>query len=183
MATEDRIIPPYYGLPKRKEVQLPTTTPWTISIVRINERSDELERLNLVAVPYELNYQGEAQWQTIGSIGRNNPFYNYTGGEDTLEFTIDWYSKVELKDDVIRNCRWLESLTRADAYSKEPDRVILLWGELFRYTTWIVAQAPYRLSIFNREQGLLPTQAYQDVVLKKVIDNNTSVNDRRAWPQ
>jgi len=179
MAFERPVLPPFYGTPERKDVDPPRNTPWSIQLIRINDRDEQLEQLNLVAIPDNLEIRSEANWGIIPSIGRNNPFYNYTGGEDILEFTIDWYSRVEMKDDVIWNCRWVESLTRADAYRREPDRVILLWGNLFKYTTWIVVQASYRLSLFDRGNNMLPIQAYQDVVLKKVTKENTSIQDRR----
>ena len=177
---EKPIIPPFFGLPEQKDVTVPQSTPWSIQIVRIDERDQQLEKLSLVAIPMELRVMNEANWQVIPSIGRNNPFYNYTGGEDILEFTIDWYSRNELRDDVIWNCRWLESLTRANAYRSAPDRVILLWGDLFKYTTWIVTSAQYRLELFDIEKGLLPRQAYQDVTLKKVAKENTSIVERRT---
>ena len=177
---EKPIIPPFFGLPERRDVDIPQSTPWNIDIVRIDDQEEEIEKLSLVAIPLELSINSESNWQAIPSIGRNNPFYNYTGGEDVLEFTIDWYSKNELRDDVLRQCRWVESLTRADAYRKEPNRVILLWGELFKYTTWIVTAAPYKLSLFDIEKGILPRQAYQEVVLRKVTRDNTTILDRRA---
>lgn len=180
MAFQKPIIPPFFGLPEQKDVAVPRSTPWSIEIVRIDERDEQLEKLSLVAIPLELRIANEANWQVIPSIGRNNPFYNYTGGEDTLEFTIDWYSKDEIREDVIWRCRWLESLTRANAYRNAPDRVILLWGDLFKYTTWIVASAQYRLELFDIEKGILPRQAYQEVVLKKVARENTSVVERRT---
>ena len=172
-------INPFFGLPEQKDVDSPRVTPWSIQIVRINDRDEQLEQLNLVAIPNEIEVSPEANWKVIPSIGRNNPFYNYTGGEDQIHFTIDWYSRFELRDDVIWNCRWVESLTRADAYRKEPDRVILLWGNLFKYTTWIVTDAPYRLSLFDKGSNMLPIQAYQEITLRKVTKENSSINDRR----
>lgn len=166
--------------PKEINATQPNIIPANMWIVRVDEQGEELEKLQIQTVPLDLNVSPEANYAIIPSLGRNNPFYHYTGGEDILEFTLDWYSITELKEDVIRKCRWVESLSRADAYRQEPPRVILVFGELFRYTTWIVKEAKYSLHNFNREQGMLPTQAFQQIKLAKVTRDNTTLLDRRV---
>lgn len=173
-------INPFFGLPKEVTINQQRETPSNIYLIRIDDQDNQLEQLRVQCVPLELQVNSEANWAVIPSIGRNNPFYHYTGGEDVIEFTIDWYAIQEFKEDVIRKCRWVESLTRADAYRVEPSRIILVFGELFRYTTWIVTAAPYRLSLFDKSQGMLPCQAYQEVTLRKVTRDNTTMLDRRA---
>lgn len=173
-------IPPIFGNPKEIAIVEPSLVTSNMWLIRIDDNSNELEKLQIQTVPNELNINPEANWSVIPSLGRNNPFYHYTGGEDILEFELDWYSVNELKDDVIRKCRWVESLSRADAYRQEPSRVVLIFGELFRYTTWIVKAAPYTLSRFNKEKGMLPTQAYQQLTLAKVTRDNSTILDRRS---
>lgn len=173
-------IPRPFGLPKEVEVPTPSSNESNIWIIAIDDRDEEIYKLRLQTVPLEVNVKAEANWAIIPAISRNNPFYHYTGGEDIVEFTIDWYSIEELREDVIRKCRWVESLSRADAYRQEPRRVILIFGELFKYTKWIVTAAPYRLSLFDKEKGMLPRQAYQDLTLRKVTRDNTTILDRSA---
>lgn len=174
-------VPPSLGRPKKDNVNYPAYTNSNIWLVRIDDRERRVEKLRIQTVPIDVRVEPESNWVVIPSIGRNNPFYHYTGGEDTLSFTIDWYSVHPLRQDVINNCRWVESLSRANGYKEEPPRVLLVFGELFKYTTWIVQAAPYRLSLFDRESQMLPRQAYQDLVLKKVTDHSTGISERRFY--
>lgn len=142
--------------------------------------------LKLPFVPRELNYSPESNFVGIASFGRNNPFYQFTGSEDTLTFEIDWFSERDDREDVIFNCRWLEALSKSDGYDDVPHRVILSWGmdnKLFSDSIWLVTSAPYRLTDFVRgyqdentreiiSVGMLPQQAYQQVTLKRLSNLN-----------
>lgn len=138
------------------------------------------DTLRLNTVPLELSYDPDPQWATIASIGRNAPFYHYSGSEDTLSFQIDWFSKEDHRRDVIYACRWLESLSKANSYKEDPHRLMLMWGkdnELFLKSLWIVHKASYKLSQFQKHRAMLPQQAYQEVVLKRVLEENSNTND------
>ncbi len=174
-----RYIQPLFGLPFQRNVDIPQSTPSNMWLVRLDEDDQEVESLRIQTVPLELGVSRDSNWATIPSIGRNNPFYHYTGGEDTLEFTLDWYTTSPTVDDVIKKCRWVQSLTMANGYKYEPPRILLIYGHLFKYTTWIVQSAHYRLSLFDKENNMLPRQAYQDIVLKKVTDHNLAINEFR----
>lgn len=141
--------------------------------------------IQLPFVPRELNYQMGSSFVGIASFGRNNPFYQFTGSEDTLTFTIDWFSDRNDREDVIFNCRWLEALTKADGYIERPHRVKIVWGKdnkLWEDSTWLLVEAPYRLSNFvsgyrgsNGEKistSMLPQQAMQTVTFKRISNNN-----------
>lgn len=176
---ERRYVNPLFGLPKQKGVDIPQSTPSNMWLVRIDDQGNQVESLRIQTVPLEISVEPESNWAVIPSVGRNNPFYQYTGGEDTLAFTLDWYSVENQREDVIRKCRWVQSLARADGYVKGPPRVLLIYGDLFRFATWIVDSAAYRLSLFDKERGMLPRQAYQDLVLKRVTEMNLSTQDFR----
>jgi hypothetical protein len=138
------------------------------------------DKITLPTVPYELDYDPKSNWAIVGSIGRNAPFYHYTGSEDSLSFKIDWYSKMEHRQDVIYYCRWLEARSKADGYYEDPHRVIVVWGEddlLLRDAVWIVVKATYKLSQFVKTQGMLPQQAYQEVTLKRVLNFNSGYEE------
>lgn len=137
-------------------------------------------RLELITVPSEIEFSPTPEWAVIASIGRNNPFYHFTGSEDTLSFTIDWYSNQDNREDVIYNCRWLETKAKADAYKADPHRILLQWGKedlLFQNILWIVQKASYKLSQFQRHRGMLPQQAYQEVILKRVTSLNLNMSE------
>lgn len=138
------------------------------------------DRIMLPTVPLEMEFDPSPNWNTVASIGRNAPFYNYSGAEDTLSFKIDWYSKEDHKEDVIYACKWVEALTKSNGYKSSPHRIMIIWGgddRLFFNDTWIVQKATYTMSQFQKHRSMLPQQAYQEIVLKKVIANNSERDD------
>lgn len=147
----------------------------------VNLDANPTEKLRIQAVPDTLEIDPISNWATIPSLGRNNPFYHYTGGEDEVRFTLDWYSTTENREDVIAACRWVESLSRNSGYSERAPRVFLSFGNLFKYSEWIVVKAPYTLQFFEPGNGMLPSQAFQRLTLKKVSDENTERNDIRLF--
>lgn len=174
-------IPPLFGRPQLKEVDPPRSIPSRMWLVHLDDNNNRIEALQIQTVPLEMNLEPTANWATIPSIGRNNPFQHYTGGEDEIKFTLDWYSVRQDCEDVIEKCRWVESLSRADAYEKEPPRILLIFGRMFRFDTWIIKGAPYRLSLFNKEKGMFPRQAYQELTMSKVTSKNTSRQEIRWY--
>lgn len=156
--------------------------------------------------PDRLRVEPAATWAAVKSMGRNNPFYFYTGGEDTITFDISWYSvDAEHRDDVVNKCRLLESWARADGYSASPPTLRIQWGNsgLFEDDLFILASAPYELTHFQNaarmrkrydndpETGqriastvsqpfdlkLLPNCATQTLTFKRVTKNN------RTWEE
>jgi hypothetical protein len=163
-----------------------------ITIVDMDFRDDDLakrgyKKLVIPFVPRDISYEPQSKFVGIATMGRNNPFYQFTGSEDTIKFEIDWYAlKEEDKDRkvVINSCRWVEALSKADGYTGAPHRVSLMWSQenlLFKDDLWIVVDAPYVLTQFvdsYREKsiitkvGLLPQQAIQTITLKRVTSSN-----------
>lgn len=148
------------------------------------------EVIRLPFIPKELSYNSESAFVAIKPIGANNPRYQFTGAEDKLEFEIDWHSFDNDRRDVIKQCRKIESLSKADAYTGNPHRVLLMWGEadtLFSAHVFIVTAAPYRLTQFSNGHhtpdgelhftDMLPVQAYQKVTLSRITSANLSKVD------
>jgi hypothetical protein len=156
----------------------------------------------LPAWPKELSYTPNSNFVAIASIARNNPHYNYVGSEDTLEFKIDWYTTDSDRDKVIKGCRKIEALTKADGYKAKPPRVMIQWGaqdRLFNGQQWIVVAAPYTMSQFARAYhtekaleldsgantskatriGSMPQQAIQTITLKRVTNHNLTHREIR----
>lgn len=146
--------------------------------------------IELPFIPRKLSKTPESKFMGIATIGRNLPFYHFTGAEDNLEFEIDWFSDTYHREDVIFNCRWLEALTKTDGYGV-PHRVKIVWGKddrLFRDEIWLLTSAAYELEQFNRgykdpdsqeyiSTSLLPVQARQTVHFKKVSKTNPKYVD------
>jgi hypothetical protein len=158
-----------------------------VAIIDVDAKGKDLgyEVIKLPAIPRELNWNTESAFASIKPIGRNNAFYHYTGSEDKLEFEIDWYSTQWDRTEVIRQCRKIESLAKADGYVGDPHRVMLKWGDqnvLFQGMYFQIIEASYRLTQFNkaqiREGGIvestymLPVQAYQKVVMARITETN-----------
>lgn len=138
------------------------------------------ETLILQMVPIELNYDPGMQWNTVNSPGRNNPLYQYTGAEDSLNFVINWYANIDSREDVLSSCKWLESRSKNNGYENKPPRIKFMFGRLFNEADWIIFDARYKLSMFNRVKGLLPCLAVQEVILKRVMTTNrTSAQIRK----
>lgn len=136
---------------------------------------DTGESLGLQGLPKEIEYSPETDWAVIKVPGRNAPHYHFTGAEDSLVLEISWYSVDVSVQDVILRCKWLESMTKADAYSGRPHLARLQWGKLFSKSIWLVTSAPYKLSNFDAQQGYLPRHAVQTVTLKRYLEQNSDI--------
>lgn len=171
-----------------------TISPLNNQIIVINpepSNSEEgFQQVIIQGMPKEINVSPDTTWATIKTVGRNNPFYHYTGAEDTITLDISWYSTEPNRRDVIRKCRIFESWSKANAYQSAPPELWLSWGSsnLFQNYSFILFHAPYSLTNFasgyrrSREKdaeiidlGLIPTAATQKLVFKRVtVDNLTT---------
>ena len=164
-------------------------------IIIFNLHTSPYSSLVIQNRPTEVQVNPTSSWVAVRSMGRNNPFYMYTGGEDTLSFEISWYvndpSHIE---EVVAKCRILESWSKADAYNQAPPTLKISWGNsnLFGNYDWILESCPYRLTNFqNASRGhisrinsadiidkqLYPACAIQTLTFKKVtFDNSTWVS-------
>lgn len=168
----------------------------TISIIDLdydlNNGNRGYKAITLDFIPNELNYKPDSKFVAIATMGRNNPYYQFTGSEDTLSFDLEWFSirKDQLdRKDVIEHCRWLESLTKGDSFNSTPPRVQLVWGKdniLWKNDIWVVVSAPYILTDFVKgyvldgqtiNVSLLPQQATQTITLKRLTTINRSTKD------
>ena len=102
------------------------------------------KRLAIQFVPAELNIQRNTQTQAVQIVGRNNPFYQYTAGEKLLTFQLDFHASQEDRKDVIEKCRWLEGLSYNDGYEKPPEKLLIVWGDLFGTDLWVVKSVNYK---------------------------------------
>ena len=181
-------------MPKKVTVNQPTQKEVNNQIIIVNflarVEGSGYDSVIIQGMPSEIDINPESTWATVKSPGRNNPFYFYTGSEDTVEFEISWYSNQPDRKDVIQKCRILESWTKADGYRASPPELWISWGSshLFRDDTFILTAAPYTLSNFQNayrldrnspqvDLGLLPNAATQKLTFKRVsLDNLTTEN-------
>lgn len=139
-----------------------------------------LEEIIIQFVPAELDINPESNFANISPMARNNPLYHYTGSEDIIKFSLDWFSQLTDRTDVLTNCRKLEALSKNDGFGNPPHHIKLIWHDImFSDSTFIVIAAPYKLSMFNPQYNMLPQQAYQEVILKRVSSTNLGIEQIR----
>lgn len=140
-----------------------------------------LEVLYFQNIPKDLKYHPEASWLVVASASRNNPNFQYLGGDDNLSFTLSWYSDDKSSQDVIKAMKWIEALSRNDGYNSKPHPIQCVWGNMYRDAKWIVHSAgPSNMSMFDRTNGMFPRLATQEIVLKRVVETNRSLSDIRS---
>lgn len=158
----------------------------------INSSVSPYQAIKLQNRPESLEINPHGTWAAISSIGRNNPFMMYTGGEDTISFEVSWYaSDPNHREEVISKCRLLESWGKADGYMAAPPVLQIQWGTsgLFDDQYFILESAPFKLTNFQdravRSMGsgdyyrrgiqdlhLYPNCATQQLTFKKVTTAN-----------
>lgn len=171
------------------------------SIRVVNNSVSPYQYVELQNRPWDMRVEPMSNWVSVKSMGRNNPFMVYTGGEDTITLEVSWYATdEESRLDVLAKCRLLESWTKADGYVKSPPVLNLWWGQsgMFLNDGFILYSAQYTLSNFQatsgqpddykeqwwkyrsdelKNHGMLPTCANQTLVFKRVSGiNRTHMN-------
>lgn len=137
-----------------------------------------LERLDIQYVPKEIAISRSANISGVAVVGRNNPLYHYTGGTTEMTLELDFHSEELNREDVIRKCKWLESLAYSDGYSSAPETVRLTFGKLFQNNeTWVVQRVNYKLSLFMGDHGMLPRQAIVSITLSLDPQRNLRKDD------
>lgn len=149
----------------------------------INLDRDPIQIITLPWIPETISMDPVSRLVAIPSVGRNLPFYHYTGSEDTLEFVIDWFfTDDRSRKQAMTMATWVESFSKTDGYSSSLPRIKLVCGDLFRDSIWLVEHAPYTIRRFsatlldqlNKDEyeiikhELLPQQVTQEIVLKRV---------------
>lgn len=138
------------------------------------------ERLELQFVPETISNPREADISEVAIVGRNLPKTQHTGGRETLAMRLDFYSDEENRQDVKRKVDWLKSLTYNGGASGPARKVKLIWGDLYKKETWVVKSVRPEYSNFSNMYGMLPQQAYVDIVLMRDEKQNISLQNARG---
>lgn len=182
------------SIPKHIKLATPTvaTVKNQIIIINVNARAtgNGIESVIIQGMPEKVEVSSENTWAVAKIPGRNNPFYMYTGSEDTISFDISWYTTQRDRKDVITKCRILESWTKGNGYSASPPELWISWGsgQMFMDDTFILFSAPYELSNFQNscryqregeivDLGLWPNVATQKLTFKRVSANNRTTEN------
>ncbi|MEG1415173.1 MAG: hypothetical protein RSC49_01085 [Clostridium sp.] len=163
-------------------------------IVIINPNTSPPTSIVVQGKPSQVDVSSESTWATVKSMGRNNPFMIYTGGEDTISFDISWFAQDSHREDVITKCKLLQAWSKADGYSSSPPTLLISWGssKMFDDDEFVLTSANYVLSNFQnacrtnarnstnpiyQDLGLLPNHATQTLVFKRVTFINRGHQD------
>lgn len=160
-------------------------------IIIINTNTSPVTSIILQNRPTTIQVNNMSYWVSVKSMGRNNPFMMYTGGEDAIQLEISWFvNDPDNRNEVLTKCRLLESWSKADGYSASPPTLKISWGNanIFENDLFILESAPYQLSNFQSytrsydlkwgwlekytDIGLAPQCATQTLVFKRVTPNN-----------
>lgn len=164
-------------------------------IIIINTNVSPVMSIALQNRPSSMQVNPMSYWVSVKSMGRNNPFMMYTGGEDSIQLEVSWFvNDPNNRSEVLTKCRLLESWSRADGYMASPPTLKISWGSsgIFDNDLFILESAPYELSNFQsfsgevksgssnlsiREIGLLPQCATQTLTFKRVTPGNRTHAD------
>lgn len=124
-----------------------------------------LFRLDIQFVPENLKLSSSAEFPEITIVGRNTPQYQHTGGREQLTLKLDFHAVESSKEDVLRKINWLKSLRYSNGFGSPPEKVKLVWGDMFQDEEWLVKQVDVEFSLFDKVAGFLPRQAYATVTL------------------
>lgn len=177
---------PSFSLSKRMESRAEVRNTITI----INYCTSPYQSIVIQGMPQQIEVEPTTDWVAVKSMGRNNPFMMYTGGEDVIKFDISWYvHRDTTRTEVIKKCKLLESWTRADGYISAPPTLKIKWGNtgLYDNDTFVLTSANYILKEFQNayfhptdlsgngkvvDLKLLPHCATQELVFKRVTPGN-----------
>jgi len=153
-----------------------STTNKSLYIVSLNNPD---ERMEIQFVPQKLQIDSTANHAKIEVVGRNNPLYHYTTGEDNLNLILDLYADDDDKLNVIQRVRWLQSLRYNDGISRRKKNVMLIFGDLFinQNMTWIVTSVSVSYSDFHELHNFRPQQAMVDLKLSLDPGENLKESD------
>lgn len=171
------------------------------NIIIINDNISPPVSIVIQNRPNEISVDTQTSWVAVKSMGRNNPFMVYTGGEDTISFDVSWYSSdPNNREDILTKCRLLESWSKANGYRQSPPTLKISWGSsgIFDNDLFILYSASYKLNNFQDRYnsnfynvkgdfinsinksinlGLLPSLATQTLVFKRVTNKNLTHAD------
>lgn len=122
-------------------------------------------KLEFQFVPKAFERNRAVNMDSVAIVGKNVPSYHYTGGETTLSFELDFYAEEVSRNDVMRRCNWLESLTYNEGRLVYPHRIVLSFGKMFRNQLWVVKSCSTTYDGFHKKHGFLPQQAYVRLTL------------------
>jgi len=138
------------------------------------------ERINFQFMPENLSWTRTAKIQPIAVTGRNNDLFQYTGGSDTLNFSIDFFSDEPNREDVQRKVNFLKSLAMTDAGFGPARNVKIIMGKFLRDEVWIVKSVNATYSNYDNRFEYLPIRSTVKIQLILDPERNRRIRDVRG---
>jgi hypothetical protein len=144
-----------------------STTQGRLYLANYENPSDALE---IQFVPKEISMTNGGDSETVSIIGRNFPFYQYSNGERTLKFDIEFYSDTDTRDDVMQKIRKLEGWAMNETFEKGKTILLLKFGGLFSQSKWIIKKAiNSTISDFDSDFNVNPRRAKIEIELAQYV--------------
>lgn len=125
-----------------------------------------LRQFDIQFVPPELIINRTTNTSQVAIVSQNVPEPHWAGGTREIPLKLDLHSDTDDNSDIMEATRYLESLTYHDGISDPPEKVMLIWGNMFKHTDlWQIKDVKVRYSQFYSNQGYLPRQAEVDLLL------------------
>lgn len=138
----------------------------------IVEITKPFERLPIQFVPSSLDYNRTSGIANIEVVAKTNPLRQWTGGDTKLNFSLDFYSVEESREDVFKKVKWLQSLSYPNDLGEIP-KVRVVFGDLFLEEVWLVENVGVKFSNFHPQKNWLPIQATVDISLAIDVRKDT----------
>jgi len=132
-------------------------------IVLVENPSD---RLDCQFVPQSMSRKRNANLSAVAVVGRSHPLYHYTGGSETIDFTLDFWADDSQKSSVRKKVEWLTSL----GYGEQ---IKIVFGDMFSDFVFKVASVGITYNDFMSDYGFSALRA--KVNLSLVLDPEKSI--------
>lgn len=157
----------------------PTRFNTTQEKIYIVETRSPFDRVEFQFMPVGMKVNRSAKFAAISPVGRNNDLYQYVGGNNTVQFEIDFFSDDENRKDVIQKCNFLQSLAMKDGGFGPAPKVNIVMGEIFRGMTWIVNRVNVSYDNYDPNYNFMPVRAKVKVQMTLDTNRNLTVRDVR----
>jgi hypothetical protein len=138
-----------------------------------------LERLHVQFFPKSVDINRTASFGELAIVGRNTPQYHYANGTEEMNLKLDILGEQNNRKDVLEKVAWLKALAYADGSAKPPQKIKVIFGDVFQNEVWVVKGVTTNLTLFNKEYRNMPQQAY--VELRLALDPDINLTWRDIW--
>lgn len=131
------------------------------------------KRMEIQFVPDKISINRDIDLGVMKVVGRNTPRYQTIGGEELLTLNLDFCADEDSRQSVIARVEWLKSLTYTNRGKLPAQRIILVFGELYKKQKWTLKHLKAEMGSFNPQRGYYPQ--YANVQIGLALDTDTDI--------